>query len=494
MWTGSGAVYAHGAIHAPTLDSAHVTTAFNGGVVGTNGAALPGSKPNDRGFEITNQMSTERMRELYSTRAWVEAQGINNLTIQCQAEYQDGSGNCFRNTPAVLVGADRAGDEIIAMPSCPFRDAIQAGTPLQQAINRANVAAIIWHEVMHSHNYLHCSDAAGLGLTEAECAAFRRQQAPNVVGACLRQVLINTANLKFGPGCPACAPGFFPVQATFDGGTCGCVSDPGLPTSHSPTNVSTYNTSTAQTLVANSYGTAYLTNGSQLLKWNGAEFEPTFIPFIENSLILAGGDSLVTYYSGIVCAFGGGLRRFGPNDLLETCIDIPFGSFVTMDDFGTIYVENSGVYRILNGTSTMQYIGGPAASIVAGGDRMFATDPSNGSIWAFHNDTLGWDLVGSAGAQFDVDAFGTLYGLAPDSSAIFRNRGSYWDWFGSTASGFRTGNFVYARNPTTLMVNRRYSGAWREVSVCHNYAAGGSSFFCLTNGGNVQTVKVFADN
>ena len=99
-------------------------------------------------------------------------------------------------------------------------------------------------------------------------------------------------------------------------------------------------------------------------------------------------------------------------------------------------------------------IGGPAASIYAGADRLYATNPQSGDIWEYFQVEQRWMRIGGPGRMFAVaSATGALYGLSPDGGAVFRYTGVLdgWERIGGAAESIYAGRnaLVFATNPQT---------------------------------------------
>ncbi|MBN2223388.1 MAG: hypothetical protein JW765_01800 [Deltaproteobacteria bacterium] len=128
---------------------------------------------------------------------------------------------------------------------------------------------------------------------------------------------------------------------------------------------------------------------------------------------------------------------------------------------------------------TWQQIGTPAAAIYAGGNRLFATNPSSGDIYEYSGTPGSWTKVGSPGNMFAVGGNGQLYGLSPDLSGVWRydNTPMNWTQIGGPASRiYARGNQLFATNPSTgdIYQYNHTPDSWTKIGGPGNvFAVGG---------------------
>ncbi|MFC2165053.1 RICIN domain-containing protein [Acidobacteriota bacterium] len=139
------------------------------------------------------------------------------------------------------------------------------------------------------------------------------------------------------------------------------------------------------------------------------------------------------------------------------------GAMFVADHSGHLYglsPDRAGVYEFTGTPGKWSKVGGTAASIYAGGDKLFATNPQTGDIYGYTRNTKKWTRFGGPGAVFVVDSAGSLYGLAMDKSAVFRYTGTpgKWEKIGGPASMiFAGGDKLFAINPRSRDIYE-YSG------------------------------------
>ena len=97
------------------------------------------------------------------------------------------------------------------------------------------------------------------------------------------------------------------------------------------------------------------------------------------------------------------------------------GKMFALDNVGNLYglsPDGGGVFRY-TGTPMAPWtqVGGPAATIYAGGSALFATNPQSGDIYRYDGKLSPWERVGNPG-RFAVDGNGRLFGVSPDGSSI----------------------------------------------------------------------------
>jgi hypothetical protein len=108
-------------------------------------------------------------------------------------------------------------------------------------------------------------------------------------------------------------------------------------------------------------------------------------------------------------------------------------------------------------------------AVIAGGTRLYATNPDTGDIYRYEGVPMSWTKVGGPGSQFAANN-STLYGLSPDGSGVWQFSGTPMDWTqvggpaGSISAG---GDRLYATNPDTGDIYR-YEGvpmSWTKVGA-----------------------------
>lgn len=165
---------------------------------------------------------------------------------------------------------------------------------------------------------------------------------------------------------------------------------------------------------------------------------------------------------------------------LTSPLFVPFATQIAIDDFGAVYLNQpGGISRLRPGIGVpVESVGGPAQTIYAGGDVLYATN-SMGEVWRRELTTAGWSRAGSAGAEFAVDTFGVLYGLSTDGSAVYRNNGGEsWTSVGGAARGLAASHRLFAKSPANDDVYTLRVAGWAMVANCQRYAVGGRSLAC----------------
>ena len=77
----------------------------------------------------------------------------------------------------------------------------------------------------------------------------------------------------------------------------------------------------------------------------------------------------------------------------------------------------------------------PAVSIYAGGEKLYATNPS-GKIYEYNHKSSKWTQIGYPAKMFTVDKeTGTIYGLATDGSHVNKYTGTGWITIRQAATG-----------------------------------------------------------
>ncbi|MGW0712486.1 phospholipase A2 [Streptomyces sp. NPDC002643] len=130
-------------------------------------------------------------------------------------------------------------------------------------------------------------------------------------------------------------------------------------------------------------------------------------------------------------------------------------------------VDHRGVYEWSPGQDGWKRVFGGTAKLYGGGDTVYATDPSTGSIWKYNGD--GWDRIGNPGLTFAA-ANEKLYGISPDGGGVWEYSGKKDVWnkiggpakdiyigpakkvipgFGSDKTRYGLDNVLYATNRDT---------------------------------------------
>jgi hypothetical protein len=132
-------------------------------------------------------------------------------------------------------------------------------------------------------------------------------------------------------------------------------------------------------------------------------------------------------------------------------------------------------------TYSWEQIGTAASAIYAGGNRLFATNPSSGNIYEYNGTPGAWTQVGGPGNMFAVGGTGQLYGLSPDLSGVWRydNTPMAWTQIGGPASKiYARGNQLYAISPSSGDIYQ-YNGApgsWTRIGgPGYMFAVGGGT-------------------
>ncbi|OMI84722.1 hypothetical protein BSZ07_36220 [Streptomyces sp. M1013] len=101
--------------------------------------------------------------------------------------------------------------------------------------------------------------------------------------------------------------------------------------------------------------------------------------------------------------------------------------------------DHRGVYEWSPGRDGWKRVWGGATKLYAGGDNLYGTDPSTGSIWKY-NGSDGWDRIGNPGLTFAA-ADDKLYGISPDGSGVweYTGKGDVWNKIGGPAKELHTG-------------------------------------------------------
>jgi hypothetical protein len=420
-------------------------------------------------------LSLNQLRRFYAKRAAIEAHSPNPITIRCET----GNGTAFVDEP---WGEDRAGREGLHFSAQGMKNALARNASPDPQVREAEFigqAAIYWHEVMHVHGYDH-----DRGNRERQ-----RDQIPHAVGACVLDVLTSGNELRNSGACAAvvpCSKRGYPVPSTFQDTLCTCAADPAFPAAPARTRTFPGLTS-APTIVVDSFDERVLRMdpGGSTFVFSGRVWAPQ--PGTSSEVYAGGSVLLRRGASGeVLRAINGGtwanLGTAGPNSL-------------AVDDIGTVYRRSAtkvDMYRV--GGSGWQTIGGTSGVIIAGGDHFFATDPADGRVWRYRHESNNWSVAGGASAWLAVDAFGTLYGLAPNKLSISRNRGGdTWEAFGGDAQYLVASARFYARGLNNEQLWRRFpNGQWTSVGTCTNATAGGTSVWCVNrDGGNNWRIDAF---
>ncbi|MET9995232.1 phospholipase A2 [Streptomyces mutabilis] len=120
--------------------------------------------------------------------------------------------------------------------------------------------------------------------------------------------------------------------------------------------------------------------------------------------------------------------------------------------------DHRGVYKWSSDRDGWKRVWGGATKLYAGGDNVYGTDPSTGSIWKYNGE--GWDRIGNPGLTFAA-ADDKLYGISPDGSGVweYSGRKDVWNKIGGPAKNLYAGpaaakkSFYAVRGRTTLYGN-----------------------------------------
>ncbi len=183
--------------------------------------------------------------------------------------------------------------------------------------------------------------------------------------------------------------------------------------------------------------------------------------------IIAGGDRLYA-----INPWSWGISRYENQPYVWTNIGGPgLGSQFAANN-KTIYGlsgDLSTVYEFDQVSMQWTAVGGPATSIIAGGDNLYGIKPDTGDVYRYENQPFVWTQVGGPGSQF-VANDNTLYGLSPDYSGVYAFTGTPMNWSqvgGPAASIIANGTGLYMIHPDTGNI-WRYDGApseWTELSI-----------------------------
>jgi hypothetical protein len=434
-------------------------------------------------------LSAVEYRRFYSRRAVAESASPNNFKMRCDTAEPAASGG-----PG--WGDDRAAEQVFRHNPVLITNATnQNGSdPVAGAGIRAGTAAIIWHELLHGQGWIHGNSNATVDPTKPHL-----NQVPHIVGACMRETLLKRSTNGCIPaaGMPAtCPAGQLKMPSTWRSNTCTCVRDPAYAENPSVTRTWTISSNTAPTIVVDSHGQRSLmhVNGWVKIRERGAASWTDLWASGAGTELYAGGDVLAFRYpeSWIYRKVAERSWEYLGNTTPNT---------LDMDDLGTLYQRTSStIYRMRAGQAAgwWDVIGGTSGVLIAGGDKLYKTDPMTGNVFRFTGLPAGnsnsWQQVGSPGFWFEVDNFGTLYGISPDKQGIYRNRGgSTWEALDSSGGQrLEASNRFYAKDKNNTMVSRRFpNGVWKFVADCNHFTAGGDVFYCIRSSGTTHTVDVY---
>jgi hypothetical protein len=141
--------------------------------------------------------------------------------------------------------------------------------------------------------------------------------------------------------------------------------------------------------------------------------------------------------SGAVSQTYGGVTISIDQDYLDVQNTAPTGTTHTVYALGP---TNNYVAQWTGSGSNWVTIGGPAATLYAGGAGVFATDPNTGNIYLYTGTPGSWAQVGGPGSQFAEDAT-HLYGLGPDHNYVaqWTGTGNNWITIGGPATSIAAG-------------------------------------------------------
>jgi hypothetical protein len=86
---------------------------------------------------------------------------------------------------------------------------------------------------------------------------------------------------------------------------------------------------------------------------------------------------------------------------------------------GTVYgltPDRKAVYRYEGAPGRWTKVGGPAASLIGGGEFLYAVEPDSGALLRYNG---GWEEIGTPGAGF-VAMGRFVWGMTPDKSQVFQ--------------------------------------------------------------------------
>jgi hypothetical protein len=307
-----------------------------------------------------------------------------------------------------------------------------------------SLAATAWHEAMHTHGYEHDG-------TEANHV----RKVPHIVGVCMADILTKS----FANCSQTCATGELNTVSSFNGTGCTCVADPAAPQVASST---VTQPGSATRLTVDSWGRAYMLSSGTVFRHPIDVANYGTVPGKTISDIFAGGLQIyaLTTDGGLYRGLGGAWETIQSSGVLQ----------VAVDDFGTPYYRTASnvMVKRLGSAAPVSIRSSAATSIVAGGDRVYATIPGNGDIQMYDHEHNTWFLAGSAGAQFAVDSHGVLHGLSPDMQLVVRNErdehGNHWNNVGGAAASITAGNHLFARNSGGSVYERYPNGKWELVT------------------------------
>jgi Tectonin domain len=156
----------------------------------------------------------------------------------------------------------------------------------------------------------------------------------------------------------------------------------------------------------------------------------------------------------VLCCVAGLIAASTANANAEVCHGVRVGSkgaaFATMNG-----PNNSGYPTLIglspdkeavymgdgySGSYSWSRIGNAASRIFAGGDNLFALSSNGSAVYGFDRTTKNWGWVGGPGADFVVTDTGTLYGISPNNSGVYRlNSNKTWSKVGSGISKLYAG-------------------------------------------------------
>ncbi len=138
---------------------------------------------------------------------------------------------------------------------------------------------------------------------------------------------------------------------------------------------------------------------------------------------------------------------------------------LTVDDQGNLYRNSdAGVFLWRDFESEWTWLSPAVWDLYVGGGNVYATDFWTQDISRYDASSNDWVRVGGPGAEFAVDASGTLYGLSPSRDAIYRlNNSGQWRWVGGPAAHIFADRRVAATNDRQVAYELEADGTWQYL-------------------------------
>jgi hypothetical protein len=409
------------------------TPGCNTGATTFGGAGDPYRPPNHTG--VMDGASDAQFASVLVDRVFAHGRTPNKVLVKCNT-----SGGGGTVDPGDVIDPALAGEiERVVFRESQVRDfARPSGST---GLNR-NIAALLWHEVLHGHGFDHDDDSNG-----AQPCDTRRHldQVPHIYGECMAQIIDDLANTT--SVCPTnCTGGFVPVLSRYvhnpDGSLqstagqgCGCNQDPSV--HHSLIEV---DQGVAGELAINNWQDLFRRQGSAL---------QTFSPGVGWTTLIASGVTRIHAGGDRVYAIQNGQLMRQSARFSSTFENLgTAANQIVIDDFGTAYrlffpqIHQRRLFK-----SSWETIGTGFNVMYAGGDRLYARMTNGNDIFRYDRASNSWSFAGSPGADFTVTSMGTLYGLTPDRALVVRNNGgASWSTVGGAAQAIRGGTRLFATN------------------------------------------------